>query len=101
VRSQLRARVPVLQRAPEVSAEVAEAAVPARPPSPVAAVGVAAPPPSPVEAAVAVSPPWRAAAVVPVSRPGPAGALPVWAERAAEPTVQYWRTDAVPPLWVG
>jgi len=88
VRSQLRARVPVLQRAPEVSAEVAEAAVPARPPSP-------------VEAAVAVSPPWRAAAVVPVSRPGPAGALPVWAERAAEPTVQYWRTDAVPPLWVG
>jgi hypothetical protein len=40
-------------------------------------------------------------AAVPASLPGPAGALAVWADRTAEPVVQYWRKDVVPPLWVG
>ena len=96
---QLRARVPVLQLVPAVSAEAVEAAVPASLPWPAGAVGVAAPLPWLVEAAVA--PPWPVGAAVPASPPWPAGTLPVWAERAAEPTVQYWRTDAVAPLWVG
>ena len=86
---QLRARVPVLQLAPEVSAEAVEAAVPASPPWPAGAVAVAAPLPWPVEAAGAVSSPWPVGAAAPVSRPWPAGALPVWVERAPEPAVQY------------